>query len=112
MIVVDDDPVIRALLSDCLEASGFKVTSFSNGQECLASLSQGCCQTIFLDLQMPNMNGIEVLKQIRARPELNKLRVVMLSANVDNFVITIQEGVNADGFLAKPFKMHELLAMV
>lgn len=68
--VVDDDPIIRILVSDYLEARGYKVSSFQGPRECIESLFHGRPDLIFIDMQMPEMNGAELLQVIRHTPEL------------------------------------------
>lgn len=109
IFVVDDDPIIRILVSDYLEACGYQVCALENAKACIERLF---CQTpdlLFVDMQMPEMNGAELLQVIRHTPEYSRLPVVILSAGSDiqNFTEN-RYNVKADHYLAKPFDIQAL----
>ena len=109
VLVVDDDPVIRILVSDYLSAKGCQVDVAENGQSCLEELEENLPDLVFLDLQMPDMNGLDVLRSIRSNPRTAELTVVMLSANLDISDLTSSTAIVPDGHITKPFKMDSLL---
>ena len=108
ILIVDDDPVIRVLLSDYLSSLGYKVESAETGIQCLEKISEVPPTAILLDFQMPVMNGLEVLKAIRKDPKLSKIVVMVLSANNDTPKLFQQENVSADRFILKPFEMQTI----
>jgi len=112
IIIVDDDPMVRMLVSEYLQALGYSAQVFTRGKECLDHLANSAAlpNLLILDLQMPEMNGLEVLAQIRGDEKLKNLAVLMLSANVDQ--CESQTTVRADCYLGKPFQMQEFLAAV
>src|SRR5215471_16792437 len=78
VLVVDDDPDIREVLKDRLESLGYEVSTASRGQECLDCVEKQYPQLILLDIEMPGMSGLEVLREIRKR-QVN-VSVLMISA--------------------------------
>ncbi|MDC0357997.1 response regulator [Oligoflexia bacterium] len=109
VLVVDDDPVIRLLITDYLSNSGYTVEVAESGESCIEWLKDNHTDVLLLDLIMPNMNGLEVLKNIRENPNTAQLRVVMLSANTDTEAVVDDNEVSANGYLQKPFDMREIL---
>ena len=113
ILVVDDDPVIRALVSDTLVACGHAVESVEGGSQCLDRLRSGHLpDLVILDLLMPDMSGVEVLRGIRNSTHTSKLPVIMLSANSDAETIFDSEHIRANYYLKKPFKLDEILTVI
>lgn len=110
IVIVDDDPMIRFLVQEYLKASGFTVEAFESGKDALAALDTLTPNLVVLDLQMPQMNGIEVLEHLRANPSTANIPVLMLSANAGE--AQTMSTVVANAYLEKPFQMHALLAAV
>ena len=110
VLVVDDDPVVRLLVNEFLSSQGYEVQAVESGSECMDTLSQTKPDVIVLDLLMPEMNGIEVLKKIRGNPDTAKLPIVMMSSDFDTEAITNSYHVNADGYVQKPFGMRDILS--
>ncbi|HRY46029.1 MAG TPA: response regulator, partial [Thermoanaerobaculia bacterium] len=80
LLVVDDNEVNRDLLSRRLVAAGFAVAGAASGPEALTALDEGRFDLVLLDVMMPEMDGLEVLRRIRARFGVGELPVVMASA--------------------------------
>lgn len=112
ILVVDDDLVIRTLVTDCLSAFGHNVESLDSGKACLERLTRDLPDLVFMDLQMPDMTGIQLLKHIRQNPATETLRVVMLSANDATKELAKEANVRVDHFLGKPFQLQELLELL
>lgn len=110
IMVVDDDPMIRFLVQEYLTAVGYSVTACGGGAEALNSLQTFTPDLIILDLQMPEMNGLEVLENLRGSPGTEKIPVLLLSANASD--AKSENGVTADHYLEKPFQMSDFLAAV
>ena len=106
ILVVDDEPLIVKLLKHNLEKVGYTVYSASNGREGLELLEAEPVDVVLLDIMMPEMDGMEVLRRLKAaeRP----LMVIMLTAKatIDTAVACMKEG--AHDFLSKPFDMDRL----
>jgi two-component system, cell cycle sensor histidine kinase and response regulator CckA len=113
ILIVDDEPDILSFLSFLMRSRGFQVLQGSTGEECLRLATEKRPDLILLDVVLPDINGIEVCKRIKANPELSDIFVMHLSARrtaVNNQV----EGLNAgaDGYITKPIEPDELLARV
>jgi DNA-binding response OmpR family regulator len=102
--------MIRFLVQEYLKASGFTVDAFESGKDALTALADLTPSLVVLDLQMPGMNGIEVLEHIRANPSTSGIPVLMLSANAGE--AQTLSTVLANAYLEKPFQMNALLAAV
>lgn len=111
ILVIDDDPVIRTLITECLTCFGHTVHGLDNGRAGLEHLSREQPDLVILDFMMPGMSGLEVLKSIRNNPQIAKVPVVLLSANVDNKVLS-EDPVQADRYLLKPFEIKDLIGVV
>jgi CheY-like chemotaxis protein len=109
ILVVDDDPVIQALTSDCLTALGYRISAASSGEEALRALAAEIKpQLVLLDMFMPGLDGIQVLKRIRADTSLRELKVIFLSAENDAESVLRQNQLTAEGVLRKPYQLKEL----
>jgi len=83
ILIVDDDARVRAALARLLRAAGLAVTGASDGEEALARLTEFTPDLVFLDLSMPEIDGFELLRRIRADPRNKTIPVIMLSAMSD-----------------------------
>ncbi|QGP79196.1 response regulator FixJ [Sphingobium sp. CAP-1] len=110
LYVVDDDEAIRRSLSFLLRTSGFAVTLFDGGLPFLkaaADLPQGC---VLLDVRMPDMDGLEVQRELRARGVMLPVVIMTGHGDVDMAVAAMKAG--ASDFIEKPFDKHSLLACI
>jgi CheY-like chemotaxis protein len=104
LMVVDDDPDIRAALATCLDREGFEVDLCADGQEAIERLARDeRPHTIILDLMMPRMNGFEVLEALKAQG--SQIPVVVISANRG---YTAQD-LGVTSLMRKPFDLEELI---
>ena len=108
ILVVEDDPDARKVLSLILRLDGFEVTSASGGPEAIQVLAEALPDLVLLDVMMPDMDGYEVCVWIRANPATARLPVVMLSAKADPESMARGLEVGANGYLAKPIKPSSL----
>ncbi len=110
ILVVDDEPNYLIILEELLEDEGFEVLTASNGNKALEIAEKADINLIVTDMQMPEMNGVELLNETKKRwPDIP---VIMVTAfgEVDKAVSAMQAG--AFNFLAKPFKNDELIATI
>jgi len=107
VLVIDDELQIRRLLRVCLDANGYRVLEAPTGQEGLAEAAQHRPDVVVLDLGLPDLDGVMVLKRLR---EWSKVPVVVLSVRdrEEDKVKALDNG--ADDYLTKPFGTAELLA--
>ncbi len=108
IVVADDDPDIRRLVADILRDEGYRVLTAADGQEALALIRRRAPALVLLDLQMPLLNGWEVLDHLRA--EGIHVPVVFMTAAYRARSEARRHDVA--GFLAKPFDVDDLLAVV
>ncbi len=112
ILVIDDDPLNRRLLTATLERQGHRASSAEDGKTALAMLAEDRPDVVLLDLVMPGMDGIEVLERIKADEELRHLPVIVISGvdDAESVVRCIEMG--AEDFLPKPFDPVILQARV
>ncbi len=108
ILLVDDDTELTGLLKDILSFEGFTVTEANTGEEGLLALT-GDIDLILLDVMMPKMNGMEMLKKLREDWETPVLMLTAKGEEIDR-VIGLELG--ADDYLPKPFSDRELLARI
>jgi len=112
ILVVDDEPVIRETLERLLVAEGYTVALASNGSQALERAAALTPDVILLDVVMPNLDGFEVCRRLRADPLLSHVPVVMITALGERDARLRGLDVGADDFVTKPFDNAELLARV
>jgi two-component system alkaline phosphatase synthesis response regulator PhoP len=113
VLVTDDDDTIRAVVKLMLERGGYEVIEATNGREVLQMMEQTPVpDIIILDLMMPYIDGLQVIKKIRSHPEWERVPVIMLSANIsENEVVKLLKA-GANDYVTKPFNPRELVARV
>ncbi len=109
---VEDDSSIRELMVYALRASGFEARGFADGQELFAALGGGLPRLILLDIMLPGMDGIDILKKIRATPATSRVPVIMASARGTEYDKVLGLDLGADDYLAKPFGMTEMVSRI
>ena len=107
ILVVDDEPPIRKLLRMGLSTQGYEILEAGNGKASLQLLAQKP-DLVILDLGLPDMQGLDLLRMIRARDE--KVSIVVLSSRGDEAGKVQALDLGADDYVTKPFGMDELLA--
>jgi len=110
LLVVDDDPEIRSLVKEFLTLRGYRVRVAQDGKEALDMVEQERPHLIILDLNMPRMNGVEVLRALRARDF--KGGVVTLSASQDDHVLQQTLDLGAVDVMGKPVELERLELVV
>lgn len=113
VLIVDDDPFIRKLITTTLEdVSEFELHEAADGVEALAVARREHPTLVFLDVDMPEMNGIDACRQLREHPATGETTIVMLTAAHGDSVERSAEEAGADLFLTKPFSPLDLLRLV
>ena len=106
LLICDDSKTIRILLKSALAELGHKeVTEVGDGKACLDAIRAGKFDIVLLDLHMPQMDGLEVLKTLRADPQTAKLPVVIISSDADMRNVEQARQLGALGYLRKPFRV-------
>lgn len=109
MLVVDDEPQIRRSLQVNLERSGYAVETVESGEDALSSFRNRRPDVVILDLIMPGMGGVEVVRRIR---ESSTVPIIVLSAMGEEVRKVEALELGADDYMTKPFGMDELLARI
>jgi two-component system phosphate regulon response regulator PhoB len=112
ILVVEDEAPLVTLLRYNLEGAGFEVTDAPDGEEALVSIAERKPDLILLDWMLPLVSGLEVCRQIRRKPELRDIPIIMLTARgeEEDRIRGLDNG--ADDYVTKPFSPSELLARV
>ncbi len=109
IMVVDDEPELVTIVSLMLEKRGFNVRCAYSGQELFAGLEEQKPDLIILDIMMPEMDGLEVLRRLKSAPETSSIPVMMLTARDQPEDILRGYKTGADFYIPKPFTKHQLL---
>ncbi len=112
VLVVDDDPMVNALMTSGLREAGFDVVSAASGHEALERLSEAIPDVIVSDVMMPGLSGFELIGRIRARPELRGVPLLFVTTRSAQQDIVHGLGLGADDYLVKPFGLPEFVARV
>jgi len=113
ILVVDDDPMIRKLITTTLEdVAGFRLREAGDGQEALEAAVQERPEIVFLDYDMPRLDGIETCRRLRSDPVTADATIVMLTGMSDTPAQDRAADAGADLFLTKPFSPLRLLRLV
>ena len=110
ILVVDDDPAILDLIAQLLIEEGYPVLAAGNGQTALDLAREQLPKLILLDLMMPEMNGWQVVGELKAALQTRLIPVILLSARRD--LATVAGDLEVAAFVEKPFDIDELLACV
>jgi DNA-binding response OmpR family regulator len=109
VLVVDDEPHIRTVLRGYLEGDGFAVTEAADGEGALAALRDDPPDLVLLDIMLPGIDGLEVLRQLRT---FSDAYVVLVTARAEEVDKLVGLGVGADDYVTKPFSPREVTARV
>lgn len=109
ILIVEDDQSIANLQRDYLELSGYAVKIVNSGTEALQTLKEGEFELILLDIMLPDIDGFEVLRNVRERDDIP---VLLVSARVEEIYKINGLGLGADDYITKPFSSGELVARV
>jgi len=110
VLVVDDEPGVRDLLSDALRIAGYEAETAANGNEAFEVLHRRRADLCIVDINMPNMNGFEFLNKLREHDTTTP--VLLLSARDSSEDVAQGLRFGADDYVRKPFSLEELLLRV
>ena len=109
---VEDDVSIRELMLYTLRASGYEAEGFEQGSELLDALKRYTPKLIMLDIMLPGMDGIEILKHLRSNPATARIPVIMATAKGTEYDRVLGLDAGADDYLSKPFGMLEMVSRI
>lgn len=112
ILVVDDEAAQREMLSYNLQAEGYRVVVADNGEDALLLVAEESPDVVVLDWMMPALPGIEVCRQLKARPSTRTIPIIMLSARSEETDKVRGLEIGADDYVSKPYSVLELMARI
>ena len=112
ILLIEDDMISSELVIDILEMIGFKVKWAADGQEALALLDKESFDLILADINLPKMNGIEFIQEIRKKPKSPAKYIVAMTANTTTKDGKSFQDIGFDGYIQKPFKLNDFRAYI
>jgi CheY-like chemotaxis protein len=113
ILIVDDDPSIRRLIAATLEdVAGYRLTEAGDGAEAIERAIDARPEIVFLDISMPEIDGLEACRRLRSDPATAGATIVMLTGETGEAAERSAEDAGADLFLTKPFSPLHLLQLV
>ncbi|MFH0733501.1 MAG: response regulator [bacterium] len=112
ILTVDDSTSVRQMVSFTLKEAGYDVIEACDGKDALSKINNKQIHLIVTDLNMPNMDGIELIKKVRQMAAFRFVPIVMLTTESQNEKKMEGKQAGATGWIVKPFKQEQLLAVV
>ena len=112
VLVVDDSQTVRQQVSAALSQAGFSVLEAADGALGATAIEAGGVDCVICDVNMPNMNGIEMVERVKSDPQFKSLPIVMLTTEGAMELIQKAKKAGASGWIVKPFKPDLLIAAV
>lgn len=112
ILVADDDEDIRDLVASKLELGGYEVRAFGDGPTALEGIRSWAPDLAVLDISMPEMDGLDVLREVRRDPEVSETRIILLTARATTSDLDLGLTAGADAYVFKPFSPADLLRQV
>ena len=112
ILTVDDSSSIRMMVSFTLKEKGYNVIEACDGKDALNKLKGAALDLIITDLNMPNVDGIELIKSVRSDPKHNFIPIVMLTTESQASKKIEGKAAGATGWIVKPFKPEQLVLVV
>ncbi|MDH4152516.1 MAG: response regulator transcription factor [Nitrospira sp.] len=112
ILIVEDEPEIAQLVTHYFEKEGFRTTTTLNGFEAIKKVKEDKPDLVVLDLMLPELDGLEVCKRLRATPNTAMLPIIMLTAKAEESDTIVGLELGADDYVTKPFSPKTLVARV
>src|SRR4249919_3488122 len=112
ILIIEDEEPLTLLLRYNLEAEGYEVDTTARGDEAEIKLKESTPDLLVLDWMLPGMSGIELCRRLRARPDTERLPIIMLTARGEESERVRGLATGADDYIVKPFSVPELIARV
>ncbi len=107
--IADDSPIQLVLLEKVLLREGFAVKAYSNGPDLIEGISLDRPDLIISDIHMPELNGFELIEEVRRFPEGESIPCFLVSSKADTIIHEKVDAVGADGFIEKPLEIQALM---
>ena len=112
ILTADDSASMRQMVSFTLKGAGYEVVEAVDGKEGLSMISQTKVDMIITDLNMPNMDGIEMIRNVRAMPQYKFIPIILLTTESQDGKKKEGKAAGATGWIIKPFKPEQLLGVI
>jgi DNA-binding response OmpR family regulator len=112
ILIADDEPNIVISLEYLMKREGYEVAMAADGEAALAAMAEHAPDLILLDIMLPKKDGFEVCQQIRANPDWQAVKVIMLTAKGRDTEVSKGLALGADIYMTKPFSTKDLVAQV
>ncbi len=112
IMTVDDSPTIRQMLHFTLQEAGYEIVEAEDGQDALAKLATEPVHMLITDLNMPRIDGIGLIREVRKNPAFRFIPIIMLTTESQEAKKNEGRAAGASGWIVKPFKPEQLLAVV
>ena len=112
VLIADDEPSMRLLVHATIESDEYTVVEASDGDQAWALIQKHRPSLVLLDVQMPGLSGLDILREIKGDPSLNGMHVILLTAKAQESDIEAGLIGGADFYLTKPFSPLDLLSRV
>ncbi len=111
IMTADDSRSVRQMVSFTLQQAGYDVLEAVDGQDALKKVNGSSIGMVFTDLNMPNMDGIELIRHLRTKPKCRFIPIIMLTTESQAAKKMEGKAAGATGWIVKPFKPEQLLAV-
>jgi two-component system chemotaxis response regulator CheY len=112
IMTVDDSASVRQMVSFTLKQAGYEVVEAEDGQDALDKLDTSPVNMLITDLNMPKIDGIELIRKVREKPESRFMPIIMLTTESQDSKKKEGRAAGATGWIVKPFKPEQLLAVI
>jgi two-component system, OmpR family, alkaline phosphatase synthesis response regulator PhoP len=112
LVVVEDDPDLARTLTLALERDGFQITAFQTGREGLEGILSSPPDLVLLDLNLPDLDGLSLCRELRGTPAVQDLPLIILTARVEESDRVLGLDLGADDYVTKPFSLRELKSRI
>jgi two-component system chemotaxis response regulator CheY len=111
IMTADDSASMREMISFTLKNGGYDVIEAEDGRDALAKISGTEAHMLITDLNMPNMDGIELIRKVRALPQYKYIPIIMLTTESQDEKKMAGKAAGASGWIVKPFRSEQLLTI-
>lgn len=111
IMTADDSPSMREMVAFTLRGAGYDIVEAVDGKDALGKLSAASVGMLITDLNMPNMDGIELIKQVRSMPQYKYVPIIMLTTESQDDRKQAGKAAGASGWIVKPFRSEQLVAV-
>ncbi len=111
ILTADDSPSMRQMIAFTLENAGYQVIEAVDGKDALERLTKAPVQMLVTDLNMPNLDGIELIRRVRTLPQYKYIPIIMVTTESEDSRKQQGKAAGATGWIVKPFRAEQLVAV-